>query len=280
MNYTVKGACKSVIGNVRKNNEDNYYFNGIILPEKNEGDKQIHIADFQSSNNIICSVFDGMGGEANGEIASFIAAKTLKTYIEEDEGFSFTKYTQKANEAICNQMQVNNERMGTTFASAILANQNIYICNVGDSRIYGLKSGRITQLSKDHTEANLQEKLNIHSNQKPKLTQHLGIRKSELLIVPYKQEYTYEEYDAILLCSDGLTDMITDSEIENILSQKSAIEGKVNLLINTALEKGGVDNTTVILLEITKNFEEKLELENNTTFFSKVKNIINKLWEK
>lgn len=262
MNYIIKGACKSVIGNLRQNNEDNYYFNGKILPEKNNGTQGILITQFKNDENITCSVFDGMGGEENGERASFLATNTLKEYIEENTGFSWKQYIEIANEKICVEMQ-ENKHMGTTMATVVFTENKVYICNVGDSRIYGIKEGKIEQLSEDHTEAKLQERLNIQSNHKARLTQHLGIRKDELVIVPYTNEYQYEEYNKFLLCSDGLTDMLTDCEIQSILSTNISVDQIVNKLVEEALNKGGIDNTTVIVLEIEKQKEEIEKLEEN-----------------
>ena len=63
MKYIINGACKSVIGNVRENNEDNYYFDFKTLKEDNEGNNKIKITQFENTDNVVCSVFDGMGGE-------------------------------------------------------------------------------------------------------------------------------------------------------------------------------------------------------------------------
>lgn len=253
MKYKINGACKSEIGKVRENNEDNYYFNFKILKEDNEGNNKAITMQFENVDNVICSIFDGMGGETKGERASYIASSTLKEYVQKNTNkeFVWESYIDIANKKICKEM-LPNQRMGTTMAAILFSEKYIDICNIGDSRIYSLKNKKLKQISKDHTEANLQEKLNINIGHKARLTQHLGIRKEEMVLTPYKNKYDYNEFDKMLICSDGLTDMISDKEIEKIMSQQIQPREIVDELIKKALEKGGIDNTTVIVLEIKK----------------------------
>ncbi len=252
MKYIINGACKSVIGNVRENNEDNYYFDFKTLKEDNEGNNKIKITQFENTDNVVCSVFDGMGGEAKGERASYLASSTLKQYIQENTNSKliWEEYIETANEKICKEM-LPNQRMGTTMAAVQFLENSINICNIGDSRIYGFKNKKLEQLSEDHTDAKIQEKLNINNTRtKARLTQHLGIRKNEMILNPYKNKYDYTKFEKILLCTDGLTDMLTDKEIEHIMSKKLDSKDIVDALVEKALEKGGTDNITVIVLEI------------------------------
>ena len=254
MSYIINGACKSVIGKVRKNNEDNYYFNFKTLKEENEGNSKTLTMQFENIDNIICAVFDGMGGEVRGERASYLATSTLKEYIQKNVNreFRWREYIEEANRKICEEMS-GNARMGTTIAATQFLKDKISICNIGDSRIYGLKGKTLEQISEDHTEAKMQERLQINTGHKARLTQHLGIRKDEMILKPYINKIEYDEYEKILICSDGLTDMLEDKEIEAILSQKREVKEIVEELIRIALERGGTDNITVIVLEIQKN---------------------------
>ena len=233
MKYIIKGACRSVVGNVRKNNEDNYYFNYKTLKEDNTGDNKTTIMNFENVDNVVCSVFDGMGGEVKGERASFLAASTLKEYVQENQNkeFQWNDYIKIANEKICNECFQN-------------------ICNLGDSRIYGLNNKKLKQISKDHTDAKIQEKLNVKIDHKPRLTQYLGIKNEELKLIPYINRYSYNDFQKILICTDGLTDLLTNEEIEEIMASTIQAKEIVNLLVDKALEKGGTDNITVIVLEI------------------------------
>ena len=261
MEYVIKGACKSVTGNVRTKNEDNYYFNFKTLKEENDGNNKTQTMQFENIDNVICSVFDGLGGEINGERASYIAASTLKEHMEENTNkeFIWEKYIDEANDKICEEMPVN-LRMGTTVAAIQFLKDEISICNLGDSRIYGFKNKNLQQLSVDHTEARLQEKLNITLDHKPRLTQHLGIRREELKLTPYKNKYEYTQFNKILICSDGLTDMLEEKEIAQIMSQPLEVKEIVDQLVEKALEKGGKDNTTVIVLEIQKKKKTNYKL--------------------
>ena len=253
MKYIINGACKSVIGNIRENNEDNYYFDFKTLKEDNEGNNKIKVTQFENVDNVICSVFDGMGGEAKGERASYLASMTLKEYIQKNTNkeFNWEEYIELSNEKICEEMP-QNKRMGTTLAAVQFLENEINICNLGDSRIYGLKNKTIEQLSQDHTDAKLHEKLNLNTKNKPRLTQHLGIRKEEMVLKPYINKYDYNRFNKILICTDGLTDMLEDKEIEQIMSKRISAKDIVNELLEKALEKGGTDNITVIVLEIKK----------------------------
>ena len=158
MKYKIEGCCKSVVGNVRKNNEDNYFFNYKNLKEENEGSK-LQTMSFDNTDTVVASVFDGMGGEEKGERASFLASSTLKEYIENNtnKAFVFNDYIELANDKIVSEM-TKGISMGTTVAAVLFSEKEINICNLGDSRIYGYKNGKLKQLSVDHTEENIQKK--------------------------------------------------------------------------------------------------------------------------
>lgn len=252
MKYTITGACKSVVGNVRKNNEDNYYFNFKTMKEDNEGTNKTKTMQFENVDNVVCAVFDGMGGEVKGERASYLGSSILKKHIQKNTNrkFIWKEYIEEANDKICEEM-TENLRMGTTMAAIQLLKEKISICNLGDSRIYGIKNRKLEQISVDHTDENLNKKLEI-TNRKPRLTQHLGIKKEELKLVATERYFEYEDFDKILLCTDGLTDMLSNNEIEEILSQKIDVKEIVDELVNKALEKGGIDNITVIVFELRK----------------------------
>ena len=256
MIYKISGACKSVIGNVRENNEDNYYFNFKNLKQDNTGEDKISTMKFESVDNVVLSVFDGMGGESNGERASYLAANTLNKYLKDNVNnlFSWNDYVKLANKNICDEIY-NNVRMGTTLAGIRFTENFFDICNLGDSKIFGLKNNNLVQISQDHTDENIQKKLNIAGVKSYKLTQHLGIKENEMTIVPYIKKFNYETYDKIVICSDGLTDMVSNNEIKKILSLNIKPKDIVDKLISTALKNGGKDNTTVIVLDIKKKLK-------------------------
>ena len=257
MIYKIDASCKSVVGNVRNNNEDNYYFNFKTLKENNTGDDKTNVMTFENVDNVVLSVFDGMGGEANGERASFLAANSLNKYLKDnvDKSFLWNDYITMANKNILNETH-NNIRMGTTMAGIRFTENFIDICNLGDSKIFGFKNNNLVQISKDHTDEKIQKKLNVSKIKSYKLTQHLGIKETEMTLVPYIKQFDYNMYDKILICSDGLTDMVSTTEIKHILSSNVNSKNITENLVSTALKNGGEDNITVMVFDIRKKSKE------------------------
>ncbi|MCD8157265.1 MAG: hypothetical protein LUD53_07575, partial [Clostridiales bacterium] len=115
----------------------------------------------------------------------------------------------------------------------------VAICNIGDSRIFRLSKGQMEQLSMDHVGV-------APYGRKPPLSQNLGIPPTEMLIEPYAATAAYREGDIYLICSDGLTDMLSTNQIAQVLGQYP-IETAAGCLLEKALERGGRDNITIIL---------------------------------
>ncbi len=252
MPYIIDAACLCNTGKVRKNNEDNFFFDGRCLDADNNGLKQPVTMTKRLRSELCVAIFDGMGGENFGEQASFVAAdcmknttRTLKDYFIPEQKF-INNMCLKINDAVvAKQQDFCTEYMGSTMAAFYFSHGYVYACNLGDSRAYRLRDGEFLQLSKDHI-----EKREGRTKKKAPLTQHLGINSEELLIEPYIAKEKLKHGDQYLLCSDGLTDMLTDFEIEEILSNTTNAEDCVQKLIDTALEKGGRDNVTAIVCRI------------------------------
>ena len=134
--------------------------------------------------------------------------------------------------------------MGTTAAMLVFADKEIALCNIGDSKIFRLYDGSLEQISKDHVGVSA-------FGVKPPLSQNLGIPPSELVIAPYFARGAYNDGDVYLICSDGLTDMVSVEEITEVLVSKP-IEEAITLLLDKALANGGKDNTTIILCKIER----------------------------
>lgn len=259
----IKTAICTSIGMKRKSNQDNFYVNGLI----NKNAEQFLLKDFLSSKKeqILC-VCDGMGGVKNGDIASFIAVESLDKYRKKYSNlFSrfdehMNAYVQSANKNICTYIKNNGEeRMGTTMVTICISpkDDEAVVANVGDSKAYLYRDGAIKKLSEDHNQAQsmvnigiiTEEEARTHKD-KSKLTQYLGIFQNEMLIEPFVSDnIMIKKNDIFLLCSDGLTDMLDNREIENILKQKDSVKYKVRKLVDTANKKGGKDNITIILAQ-------------------------------
>lgn len=248
------------VGKVRKNNEDNFYFNGIYkrAPEETHFMKK----DLVYHGGLF-AVCDGMGGEEFGEKASLFAVENLKEFQNKDFEKYVNEYIGKANKRICDMIEENNgTRSGTTLALIYINNGKFVSYNIGDSRVYVYRNGKLMQVSEDHTRTAQMIKMGVMTKEQASthkdrhvLTQHLGIFEDELIIQAYKSEKAeIVNNDMYLLCSDGLTDMLQDSEIENILKKELTAKEYVEMLINAALENGGKDNVTV---GIIKNIGKK-----------------------
>ena len=255
----VESAAITHVGLVRNNNEDNYYING-----KYKSDNSVTTEgsfDNKNRDSYLYAVCDGMGGEAHGELASLIAVSTLSKYQETDIQYTITDYIQEANDHICDEIEKNaGKRCGTTLALLYIRKNMAISYNIGDSRVLFFRDGDLYQLSEDHTEAQrlvnmgvlTEEEADSHKSRN-KLTQHLGIFPEELAIKPYiSEKVKLKKNDILLLCSDGLTDMVSADDIANILSIRDIdIISLVKRLTEAAETHGGKDNITVVVVKIT-----------------------------
>lgn len=261
--YKVSAYAASNVGNRRSNNEDNYYLNHQNVNSSNES------YAFYEGSNIVCSVCDGMGGESAGEVASLIVVKTIEEFEEkilaDADDATINAMITDANTKVCNEIKSRKKRIGTTFTLLSFNKGIATISNIGDSRVYRFTDNCLEQISKDHTEAQSMVESGIVSKeesmklkQKHVLTQHLGIFPHEMIIEPYTVRHAVNNNERFLLCSDGLTDMLTDAEIAQILSEKKTPKEAVDELIKLALEHGGKDNVTVIVCDIEKEKNDNL----------------------
>lgn len=250
MAYLMQASCLCDMGKVRKNNEDNFFFDGRCMPETNEGLKHPVSMTHTLRKELCVAVFDGMGGENFGEAASFVAAdgmqkitRRLKDYFFPEKRFLKDMCT-KLNEAVLDRAkELCTSRMGSTMVALYFSHGFVYCCNLGDSRSYRLRDGEFLQISEDHVEKR-------EGKKKTPLTQHLGIDPEDFLIEPHIAKGELQRGDQYLLCSDGLTDMLTNLEIDEIMTQADSAETCVQSLVDAALEKGGKDNITVIICRI------------------------------
>ena len=246
MHYNIHFACISHIGNVRSINQDNFICNGRYM-ENDESKIEFPLCGTKTSEeNSVFGIFDGMGGEECGEIASYIATKNASDIkIGKDPTADLTQFCHKANHDICDYAVLNEvSAMGTTAAMLAFTDKEIALCNIGDSKIFRLYDGSLEQISKDHVAVSA-------FGVKPPLSQNLGIPPNELVIDPYLARGTYNDGDVYLICSDGLTDMVSNEEITQILISEP-MEEAITLLLDKALANGGKDNTTIILCKIER----------------------------
>ena len=251
MAYQIEYAYTCHIGKIRNNNEDNFWCCGDSLEAQNQGMSHIRSGYMKQSEYPLLAVFDGMGGESCGEMAAFLAAeacgehfKTAKDGIRNDPEEFLNEICESMNQAICDYGRTNKiNSMGTTAALLAFAEDAVYSCNLGDSRIYKSDREKFYQISQDHV-------LGRSLFGKGPLTQYLGMEEENLQLEPSISRQEIKIGDRFLLCSDGITDMLSDGEIADILSRDIPVAKTVEILVDRALKKGGRDNITVVLCEI------------------------------
>lgn len=262
MIYQIEYAYVCHIGKIRNNNEDNFWCCGETLPAQNQGMDHIRSGSVSQSELPLLAVFDGMGGESCGEMASFLAAKACGDfYIQNKKEISgkpeqFLEDTCTAmNRAVCGYSNENKIRsMGTTAAILMFTGDGAFGCNLGDSRIYQSGNGQFRRVSKDHV-------LGGSLFGKSPLIQYVGIPEDSMALEPSMVKLSAEPGQRYLLCSDGLTDMLSDGEIADILTREIPVQETVEVLLERTLKKGGRDNATIILCEVRekeKNWLQKL----------------------
>lgn len=252
MAFVLDAACMCSTGKVRKNNEDNFFFDGRCLEAENNGLKHSVTMTKTLRRELCVAVFDGMGGENFGEFASFAAAdcmqkstRRLADYFIPEKRF-LNEMCMRINDAVVEKKrEFCTEHMGSTMVALYFSHGFVYVCNLGDSRAYRLRDGEFLQISEDHV-----EKREGRESKKAPLTQHLGIDSEEFLVEPYIAKGELKSGDQYLLCSDGLTDMLSNFEIDALLSDSADAETCADRLVAAALEKGGRDNVTVIVCRI------------------------------
>lgn len=243
-------SCETHQGNIRKVNDDNFLCDYVYKEDLSKG--QFEYEGFLDKDlKCVFAIFDGMGGLSYGNVASLIGVKTLNDYIHKNNCFDIEYIIRYINQLICLKEKELHTKIGSTIVLGYIVNNHLNIYNLGDSRAYILRDKSLVQLSQDHTEEDRMLKLGIkNTSYKNILTQHLGIDEEEFLLEPAYKKVLIENKDIILLCSDGLTSMLTNKEIEDILNKDIDITIKRKELIQEALNKGGNDNITVILVEI------------------------------
>ena len=251
-----KVCAKTDIGFKRKRNEDRY----LILDDETEFISIKHYGR-------LYALADGMGGHAGGEIASKMACQGMADYYSEikndqDDSDYFRVKLQHLKSTLYavhnkiieyGQVTKEYEDMGTTLSVMVLLKNKALIAHVGDSRIYRLRGNCFEQLTEDHTFAQIflqkgyiTPKVASEHPIRHIMTQALGKGIEDIFLKMEK----VNRGDTFLLCSDGLHDMLSDLEIKNVLSKSYALKDKCNRLIAKALEMGGKDNVTVIVVQV------------------------------
>ena len=242
----VKAYAKSDIGKVREINQDSYY-----------------ITEDQFANIHLYILADGMGGCNAGDIASKLAIKCAKSYIE-NNFLDTPKDKESLVQLIGSSMEYANmviyekslenkqnfEGMGTTLEICLIYNNKAYIGHIGDSRVYRIRKEFMRRITRDHSyvqtlieDGKITKEEALHHPKRNMLTKALGCMEQ---VEPDVYTKTFIKDDIILMTSDGLTNMIKESEIYDIVKQDK-LHATENL-VKQANENGGYDNITVVII--------------------------------
>lgn len=243
---TVSVGAKTDMGRVRENNEDKFEF---FIPES-----ETELAN----RGMVFVVCDGMGGHEAGQIASELATKTFidvyRNHPSEDPDIACRAGILAANRYVVDVARAIPSRrgMGTTLSALLLVQDRALVGQVGDSRVYRLRNGDLTQVTTDHTWVEDMVKLGTpreeaerHQN-RHMITRAIG---AEGEVVPDLFDLDLAEGDVFLVCSDGVTNHVMDDSIRRILSETGPSEAAWRL-VSEALAGGGSDNATAIVVRI------------------------------
>ncbi|MGH2660649.1 MAG: Stp1/IreP family PP2C-type Ser/Thr phosphatase [Actinomycetota bacterium] len=229
----VIAAAATDIGLVREGNEDSYLVDEPLF-----------------------AVADGMGGHRGGEVASQLALETVEKLFREGEG-DLAEQVQEANRAVFERsvedLQV--AGMGTTLTAALVEGDRIRLAHVGDSRAYLLRDGDLRRLTEDHTlvhrmvtEGEISETEAEAHPQRSVLTRALGV---DMFVDVDDDVVQVRSGDRLLLCTDGLTGMVPEDRIKEMLQHVADPAEAAERLVRSANEAGGVDNITVVILDFS-----------------------------
>ena len=272
MNYKTKISIvgKTDMGRVRTNNEDAFVAQKIW-----------------DDNTYLAVAIDGVGGYEGGEIAAAMAQKTIPEYLSASSNGERIELLKQAvtaaNNAIFDAREADPEhgQMSCVLTAAIVdvAQRQISMAHVGDSRLYSFHGGKLKKLSHDHSLIGYREEIGdlteeeaMHHPQRNVIGRDVGSQKHKAGDEDFieSQVFPLMPNTTLLFCSDGLTDLVTSAAITMVLEQQGSLEEKADALIKAALEAGGKDNVTVVLFEYQSDepeiasVETEIESENAT----------------
>ena len=247
-------------GYIRETNEDSFFIDGKCVHRFGYSERDCYSEESEGTH--IFGVFDGMGGEEHGEVASELCAKALDgaythlvTAAPEELHSLMTGVCRSANAAVCKMIKERGARAGgSTFTAACITEKQAHVYWLGDSRVYFYNGSVLKQLTRDQTvaaakiaagEYTAEEAVGSRDNHA--LMNFVGMnRLAEGMTVSACEPVPFRKGCSLLLCSDGLTDMIFESEIEQVLSVGYA--DPASEFVTRALLNGGMDNVTCVVV--------------------------------
>ncbi|WP_052351805.1 PP2C family protein-serine/threonine phosphatase [Deinococcus pimensis] len=226
--------------------------------ERDLNEDSVLMVDFSGGG--LFAVADGMGGHAAGEVASRLALDELRaayTYGSGPAPRRLAQAVQAANLAVYRQAVGHEAGMGTTLTAVLVDGGAAIVANVGDSRAYLYRQGALTRLSRDHSWVAEQVRLGFLTEQEARDHQWRNVvsnglgsdEKVRLDLLGVR----LEAGDRVLVCSDGLTGVVEDDDLITLLGQDAQPQDLVVRLVDTANERGGPDNITVVVVDVLQN---------------------------
>lgn len=260
----IRSAVISHIGCVRGNNEDNFYFDGDLMKpdEVNAGTMFRTVARREYHLMGIC---DGMGGLEGGERAAALAVSRMKELDHpasvQEVALQIDTYAREVGQSIREDAQKKGDQIkeGTTMALVYLTGGTMHVANVGDSRVYMLRNMTLFQVSMDQSQIYrmmlagqlTREQMRKHP-QANKIDHYLGMPEERISKdFVFHRNISLCSGDRLFLCSDGISDLLPHETMEKILANNAAPMDAAKVLIESALEMGGKDNSTVIVADVT-----------------------------
>jgi serine/threonine protein phosphatase PrpC len=268
------------VGRVRQNNEDTFVVADLMVSAPIHAMSEPLTLEV-GARGVLLAVSDGMGGAQAGEVASALALHSLRRGLSTAESSTaeaaLTASVERANQKVWDAAARSSWKgMGATLTAVLIHGPRAYVAEVGDSRAYVLRGSKLIQLTRDQSCVQLMLDAGTLTREevdtfeyKNVIMQAIGTRPSVIVAL---NRFTLRRDDRILLCSDGLTGKVTDDEIRDIVGSGSTLDAACAALIALANERGGEDNTTVILAETRGeglpafSGEERVSLETVRTF--------------
>lgn len=241
----VRAACINYIGRVRQSNEDCLCANEFyIAPE--EMNSNISCFQERDCRKAFYAVFDGVGADLHGEIASCTAAQFFSSHRQHlfqacTKPDEMTAFYRQANAAVCSAAKGS----CTTAAVLCLLESQAFVSNIGDSQAFLYRSGILRELTVRHNGPSLG---NRRSNI---ITRYFGGHERERRFVPaLSPSFPLEHDDLFILCSDGITDLVDEQTLQMILLQNKSENKMASDIVNCAACAGGTDNATIIVIRV------------------------------
>ncbi len=255
----IKAACRTHKGLVRENNEDNFYLNGVFLSTEQAYGGWLANTESNSKQQVY-AVCDGMGGLSCGAEAAFFVVSRLKD-LNLKWRFSITesirKFIQSTNKS-CFYMNQGNFLSGCTIAMVCVWGQRAWVVHVGDSRVYLLNNSVFEKLTIDHTQAQwyidqgimATKDASLHP-ERHVLRQYIGMEPEVNARIPsITKPISIKKGDIFLICSDGLTDMVPEIELDEMIRTTENCSHNCRKMVDRALDYGGCDNVTAMLIKV------------------------------